>query len=161
MTGNINLEPLIRFMKTLPKSGDIELTLLKCHLLIDEVLTKMIELNHKHPKYLNEARLAFSQKMKLARASNDIQHQAWVWKSLHLLNQARNELAHNLTAEQIEAKLEVFTVFVKGNEVEWPTEAISGKFTEFHWAVYLVYTVVSAATEYDPKTVKVSTILTQ
>jgi len=36
-----DLTPLIRFIEHLPKNGDLELSLLKCHLLVEEVLTKV------------------------------------------------------------------------------------------------------------------------
>ena len=148
----IDLLPLLRFMETLPKSGDVELTLLKCHLLVDEVLTNIICKSFKNQNYIKDARLTFAQKVKLARASIEIPHALWVWKALHLLNQARNELAHNLTKEQIEQKLETFTAYVKEHNTEMPEDALSEKFSRFHWAVFATYSVVSASANFDPST---------
>lgn len=64
----VDLAPLVRFMKYLPKDGDEDLALLKCHLLVEEMLTKLIERNLSHPEHLIDARLGFFQKMCIARA---------------------------------------------------------------------------------------------
>ncbi|MES9902047.1 MAG: hypothetical protein ABW168_05110 [Sedimenticola sp.] len=161
MTKKLDLAPLLRFMETLPKSGDVELTLLKCHLLVEEELTNIIYKSHKNPKYIKDARLSFSQKTKLARASNDISHSAWVWKGLELLNKTRNELAHNLTSHEIENKLEAFISHMKKSGPEWPKEAISGKFTNFHWAAFVAYNIISSAASFDPASVKPVTLLSK
>lgn len=146
----IDLAPLLRFMETLPKSGDVELTLLKCHLLVEEALTKIISNSLKNPKYVSEAKLTFAQKIQLTRASTDLSHATWIWQALKLLNQARNKLSHNLTSSEIEEKLEIFITYVKSHNSEIPEEAISDKFSRFHWAVFATYTVVASHANFEP-----------
>ncbi|WP_394237104.1 hypothetical protein [Pseudomonas anguilliseptica] len=160
MTNNkFDPEPLIRFMKVLPKNGDIELTLLKCHLLSEEVLTKLISKAFKNPKHLSDARLSFSQKIKLARAANEINHASWVWKALELLNQARNELSHSLALEETQERINKFVLHVKSHSDETPSNVITEKFTEFHWAIFNVYLIIVAAANFDPASIKIKTLL--
>lgn len=155
----IDLSPFFRFMKTLPKSGDVELTLLKCHLLIEEVLTEIIAKEFNNHAYVYDARLSFSQKIHLTRASTELRHAPWIWQALKLLNQARNELSHNLTSHEIEKKLEKFIVHVKAHNKEMPEDGYSENFTRFHWAVFVTYTVVASHANFDPASLKPLTIL--
>jgi hypothetical protein len=155
----LDLTPLLRFMETLPKSGDVELTLLKCHLLIEEVLTQIISKALNNPEHVKGARLSFSQKTHITRATTELAHAPWIWQALKLLNKARNELSHNLTSHEIEEKLEKFIAHVKGHNNEIPEEALNEKFTRFHWAVFATYTVVASHANFDPASVKPLTIL--
>ena len=155
----IDLVPLLRFMETLPKSGDVELTLLKCHLLIEEVLTEIISKALKNSNHVKEARLSFAQKIHITRASTELSHAPWIWQALKLLNQARNELSHNLTSHEIEEKLEKFITHVKAHNSGMPEEALSEKFTRFHWSAFATYTVVSSHANFDPASVNSLTIL--
>ncbi|MGH6919878.1 MAG: hypothetical protein ACREJ0_19495, partial [Geminicoccaceae bacterium] len=104
----LDLEPLVRFMEHLPKDGDEELALLKCHLLVEEVLTKLIEKKLRHATYLPKARLSFDKKVWIARSLNDLEKPAWVWGAVKRLNEARNALAHGLEVEDIRRKIDAF-----------------------------------------------------
>jgi len=81
-----DLKPLIRFMEHLPRNGDVELTTLKCHLLIEELLNKIISKNAASPKYIGQADLRFIQKMYLARAFAKTGIEPWVWGAIKKLN---------------------------------------------------------------------------
>lgn len=157
----VDLAPLLRFMETLPKSGDIELTLLKCHLLIEEVLTQIISKALNNSEHVKAARLSFAQKIVITRASTELSHAPWIWQALKLLNQARNELSHNLTSHEIDEKLEKFITHVKVHNSEMPDRALSEKFTRFHWAVFATYTVLSSHANFDPASIKPLTILSR
>ncbi|QKE63317.1 hypothetical protein HNE05_08055 [Aquipseudomonas campi] len=152
------MKPLIRLMEVLPKNGDTELTLLKCHLLSEEVLTKIISNAFKNPKYLNDARLTFSQKIKLARATGEANHAVWVWKALDLLNQARNELSHTLAHEEVQIKIKKFTHHVCAHSETFPRNIIDSNFTEFHWAMLNTYLVIVSIANYDPAAIKQTTL---
>ncbi|MNR32234.1 hypothetical protein D3C85_1497990 [compost metagenome] len=80
----------------MPTEQDAELTLLKGHLLIEEILTAVIMNGVKRPKHLDFARMQFHQKMKLARAVFPGEDPDWIWVALKSLNDARNKLAHGL-----------------------------------------------------------------
>ncbi|MCG7967527.1 MAG: hypothetical protein JAY63_13085 [Candidatus Thiodiazotropha taylori] len=157
---SVDLKPIIRFLKSLPESGDIELALLKCHLLIEEILTEIIVKASKNPQYISTARLSFMQKIHVARALSNLSHSVWVWESLKLLNSARNGLAHNLNAEKTTEKLSEFTKHVLKNnpivspEDEYDDEVVNERFTKFHWAAYATYTVLAVHAQFDPAKVR-------
>ena len=151
-----DLTPLTRFIEHLPRNGDLELSLLKCHLLVEEVLTKLILDSTKHPNYVQKARLTFAQKTSLARSVSNLEHRTWLWRAIAKLNDARNELAHGLSVEDIKAKLEEFVRFVEAEEGAPGSDVITQTFGRFHWAAYKVFGVLSAYAHFDPTAVKLA-----
>jgi hypothetical protein len=158
----VNLKPLFRFMEHLPKDGDEELALLKCHLLVEEVLTKLIEKRLRHPRYLHKARLSFDKKVWIARSLNDIEEPAWVWGAVERLNEARNALAHRLEVEKIQRKLDVFIKSVEAVEGPPDPEHLGGAIRRFQWAAFQVFALLAAHAHLDPLEVqrRVATLLT-
>lgn len=156
----LNLEPVIRFMQHLPRNGDVELSLLKCHLLVEEVLTKLIERNLRHPNHLRKARLNFFQKMCMARSLNDLEGQAWIWGALKRLNEARNALAHGLEADEIQRKLEAFILFVEAEEGAPNPKRLGQAFGRFQWAAFKVFAPLAAHAHLDISALRIPTLLT-
>jgi|GEM_PF-5814909 len=154
-----DLESLSRFFEVLLKSGDQELIILKLHLLIEEVLTKIICNAAHNKKYVYEAKLTFNQKCKMVRSLNDFQHCSWIWRALQLLNQARNELSHNLTSEELNRKLEDFISLVRLQNPNLFNSTPNEKFTDFHLAAYATYVPLVSHANFDPTRVRVSTII--
>ena len=155
------LETLVRFMRHLPKTGDVELSLLKCHLLIEEVLIQLIERNLNHPDYLLKARLSFVQKMWIARSLYDLERRAWVWGAVKQLNEARNALAHGLEADEIGNKLEAFVSFVEAEQGAPDPEELSHAFGRFQWAVFKVFVILSAHAQIEFSALRIPTLLTE
>lgn len=155
-----DLMPILRFMQQLPKSGDVELMLLKSHLLVEEALTKLIAGHAKHPEHLRKARLTFAQKMNLARALCDLKNGDWIWKPIEKLNEARNALSHGLDEEHITSKVKAFITCVddasKHQDIKME---FSGKFGPLHWAAYRVFIVVAVHADFDPSRLKIPTLL--
>lgn len=156
----IDLEPLIRFFGNLPKGDNEELALLKAHLVIEEVLTKIIEDRVKHPEQLRKARLRFAQKMYLARSLADLEHQSWVWGAVKALNDARNELAHGLAKNEIEEKVGEFVRLVESAQGVPDDALLSPSFGRLHWALFKVFAVFSTYAHVDLSHLKISTVLT-
>jgi hypothetical protein len=161
----VDLTPLVRFMKHLPKDGDEELALLKCHLLVEEMLTKLIERNLSHPEHLIDARLGFFQKMCIARSLNDLEREAWIWEAVKRLNTARNALSHGLERERIDRKLEEFVTFVEAEKGAPDPTQLSQVFGRFQWAVFKVFSLLAVEAHFDPGAVleirkQTSTLLT-
>lgn len=156
----IDLQPLIRFFGNLPKGGNEELALLKAHLVIEEVLTKIIEDRVKHPEQLRKARLRFAQKMYVARSLADLEHQSWAWGAAKALNEARNELAHGLSKNEIEEKVSQFVKLVEDAQGQPDEESISPSFGRLHWALFKVFAVFSTYAHLDLSHLKISTALT-
>lgn len=145
----VNAMPLFRFMEHMPPKEDTELGLLKGHLLIEEVLTKLIERSTKNPKYLLDAKLNFAQKIYLARSLDGLDRNEWVWGALRKLNNARNKLAHGLDRELIACMLEEFTAVVERSH--WPdAKVLLGGLDRFQRAVFRLFICISHHAHFDP-----------
>lgn len=144
-----NLEPLFRFAGHMPPKEDTELGLLKGHLLIEEVLTKLIERSIKKPKYLLEAKLNFAQKVCLARSLHGLDGNEWVWGALKKLNNARNKLAHGLDPDLITRMLEEFTTVVETSRKR-EERILLEDFGRFRWAVFQLFSCISRHAHFDP-----------
>lgn len=142
--------PMIRFAELLPKSGDLELSLLKSHLLIEEALTTIICSAAQQPKYIERARLTFAQKISLARSFSALENEPWVWGALNKLNDARNELGHRLAMVEIRAKLDDFVNFVESEQGAPHASLLGGTFAPFHWAAASVFTLLAAQSNLSP-----------
>jgi len=139
----------------------MELALLKCHLLIEEVLTKIITRSAKHPEFILNAKLSFAQKASLARSLSDLEKETWAWGALRKLNDARNELAHGLAKPQIKAKLEEFITFVEAEQATPEKDVISPTFGRFQWAAFKLFAFFAAYAHFDPTTLKIPTLLSE
>lgn len=76
---------------------DVELILLKGHLVIDQLLTELLQLSMKDPERLKSINPMFAKKLEiyLAIAGNSIITEG-LEKTLKDLNSLRNKLSHNL-----------------------------------------------------------------
>jgi hypothetical protein len=155
-----DLRPLIRFMEHLPKSHDVELTILKCHLLIEELLHKIIEKKAENPHFIDSANLRFIQKMYLARAFTKTGIKPWVWGAVKQLNKTRNKLSHGLSANEIKAEYDSFIRIVESATGVPEDNLVNENFTKFHWAAFKVFGSLSVYVHFDPALLKVPTILT-
>jgi len=131
--------PFLHLLQTLEDINDLELTILKCHLLIEEALTDILVSKAESPKYILEARLTFANKLQIARAMTDTSCEPWVWSAISMLNKTRNRLAHNLTSSEVEEDVDKFVAFIKSNQPMWAAEMLKVQHREFFWAVYVVF----------------------
>lgn len=143
------LAPITRFMEHLPRDGDVELSVLKGHLLVEEALTRLIAQSFNNPDYLPDAGLKFSQKVVLAKAVDKLDHQIWIWGALDRLNKARNALSHLLDDKKLEQRIKDFVEYVETNE-ESPKSEETPPFSRFQWAVFRVFSVISVRAQFDP-----------
>ncbi len=81
-----------RFIDRFGEDNPYALSLLKGHLLIEEVLEEIIVSACRDSQPMYEARMSFFTKIKLAQAIDG--QQSPVWNCMEKLNGARNELAH-------------------------------------------------------------------
>ncbi|MBU2881995.1 hypothetical protein KO525_05285 [Psychrosphaera sp. B3R10] len=125
-------------VKVLEDINDIELSLLKCHLLIEQELDRVALIGAEKPKYISESRLTFSNKIALVRAFHDSKCESWVWGALNKLNKVRNLMAHNLSSTEIEIEITAYTILLKNEEKIWPAELLKVKHPDFFWAVFLI-----------------------
>lgn len=145
------MEPLFRFLEFLPRSKDKELTLLKIHLLIEEVLTKIIFKSVKHDRYILEAKLNFDQKSKIVRALGGMNNTPWIWQALKLLNQSRNYLSHSLDKDGFNEKIDKFIKHVKAHNTDlFGKMTITDDFSYLHTAIFCTYTPLAIYANFDP-----------
>ena len=147
-------------MSHLPKNGDVELTILKCHLLIEELLHKIIVKKADNPNYIERSNLRFIQKMYLARAFTKSGIEPWVWGAVKKLNKTRNELAHGLSSDEIKTEYESFIQVVESATGALEDNLVTKNFSKFHWAAFKVFSSLSAYVHFDPTSLKIPTLLT-
>ena len=85
-----------RFFQLLPKNGDKELTVLKCHLLVEEQIRLIIAERLQDPESFKRARLSFRQCVYLAKSFFPPEPHSWIWETALKLNDFRNDIAHRL-----------------------------------------------------------------
>lgn len=86
-----------RFIERLPHGQDIDLVILKAHLLIEEEVNAIIRARLDNPDVLlAEERFESGYRLRLAQAFFKSDFQPWLWKSLAQLNKLRNRVAHNI-----------------------------------------------------------------
>jgi hypothetical protein len=96
-----------RFRRLLPPLVNLELVVLKGHLLIEEQLQGFLRAISRHPKSLDDARLNFMQTVHLARALGGLPHcDRSLWTLVVDLNKLRNRLAHRLEPGDIAAAVD-------------------------------------------------------
>lgn len=72
------------------------ITVLKGHLLLEEMITAAIEKSVFHPEHLEAARLTFAQKVSIARSLSLDEPKNSIWDLVERLNKLRNVLSHSL-----------------------------------------------------------------
>ena len=92
-----------RIKRLLPRSHDPTLVLLKGHLLVEEQLFACIGAHCRDATKLEDARLTFAQKLRLAQALCGLQSVA---HSLEKLNALRNRMAHRLEIPDLDSRLD-------------------------------------------------------
>lgn len=151
---------LLRFAEHLPKDGNAELSLLKTHLLIEELLNLAIERNMKRPDFLQKSQLQFEKKLVLTQGFLVGHSESeWVWKAITKLNEARNKLAHNLDKELVEKKLESFINCVEKVDGPPPPDAFNGPMQRFQLSAFKVFMHTLSAIQIDKSDEKINIIL--
>lgn len=107
---------LDRYIKYVtPKIGDPTYSVLKAHLLFEELLWTYLERQLANPSALKDARFSFSQLASVARACSPIPADHWCWTALAKLNRVRNLLAHESRPDQLSSKIDDYVQFVLAN----------------------------------------------
>lgn len=101
-------EDLERLAKYIPDESDLDLIILKGHLLIEECLERIVARIVAHGDLLKDARLTFNQKAVCARAMCWTEHENSLWPLIFALNSLRNDLAHQLEPPKFDGKLRRF-----------------------------------------------------
>ena len=86
-------------MKHFPFKGQLDLVVLKGHLLIEQLLWKFVENRVLYPEALKELQkpdrfFSFNTLVCFAQSLDENKDFAWVWEAIKKLNVIRNSLAH-------------------------------------------------------------------
>lgn len=111
------LEPHVgnfdRFLSAITQQvDDPTFSILKAHLIIEEVLRTYLERTLPNAKALTGARLTFSQVLSLVRSLQLPEHDDWQWDALAKLNSLRNQFSHHLAPDELNAKIDAYVSFV-------------------------------------------------
>ncbi|WP_148044051.1 hypothetical protein [Massilia aurea] len=99
-----------------PKLGDPTYSLLKAHLLFEELLRSYLGRVLPHASALEGSRLTFVQLLAVARASSThVTPDHWIWKAIGDLNKLRNLLSHETRPKALKEKIEEYQRFVVQN----------------------------------------------
>jgi hypothetical protein len=120
------IDEFVQFIS--PKRGDPTYTLLKAHLLFEELLRSHIASVLPHADALDGARLTFAQLLAVARASSlYVRPEHWIWKAIGDLNRLRNMLSHESRPNAIADRIDAFMKFVLENsETPLPPPELPG-----------------------------------
>lgn len=91
-----------RYRNLLPDSEEVELIVLKGHLIIEEMLYRLATKLAHNPEHLDAARLTFKQLCCVVRSQLFLPLMDTGWDAIAVLNSLRNKLAHNLEPRDID-----------------------------------------------------------
>ncbi len=102
-----------RFKQHLPGGGNLILTILKGHLLIEEQIWLLIKNRVPVFEALKDAEITSHQKLCLAEAliddfTREVRDVGWLWSALKKLNKLRNDIAHKLSQSGVEDRIKDF-----------------------------------------------------
>ena len=109
-----------RYYKHLPSADDMTLLLLKGHLLIEELLRRLVDGALAKPAALKDAKLETYDWICLAEALFHGKAPNWLWGALRKLNHIRNKLAHNLEPKGLDDKIADFQSYVEQHRSKAP-----------------------------------------
>lgn len=145
-------ENALRYSKLLPTTNDVTLTVLKGHLVIEELLYALAEEHCPNPEHLSKARLSFAQLHSVVQALVSVPVPQEAWQGIAELNGLRNALAHKLHPQDIEGRVErLYKLCLVGLEplppdYKKPTE-LAGLATECIHSLMGALSVVSGVAE--------------
>jgi len=96
-----------------PTPGDPTYSLLKAHLLFEELLRSFLTRALRHPDALDGARLTFVQLVAVARACSSLPPDHWCWVAVGKLNKLRNMLSHEAAPKALSEKIGEYVSFVE------------------------------------------------
>jgi hypothetical protein len=87
---------LQRFATFVYEADDMVEIVLKCHLLIEEALTRIIAKYVPHPEFVEQSSLTFWQKLNIARSMSLDESENGMWLLVAGFNKLRNDYGHSL-----------------------------------------------------------------
>lgn len=86
-----------RFISRLPHRKDVDLVILKAHLLMEEQVNAILRERLLNPDMLlREERFESLYRIRLAQSFFEPDYETWIWETLVKLNSLRKQVAHNI-----------------------------------------------------------------
>lgn len=121
--GGFQAKHLDMAVKHFPQGLDEQTTILKSHLMLEQIFRDFCGRALPNPKHLQGARLTFKQIALLTRSLDPHQSATVLWPAVNHLNSLRNAMAHDLEPdEQNIAKLKQSIIAAVDNECGRPGE---------------------------------------
>lgn len=99
------------------KEADIELIVLRGHLLIEKFVRTFIQSRLPNPAAFERGRFDTFKCIALAESMClDNKEPKWLWNQIRELNTIRNKLAHSLPNEEVEERIKKFVTTVSNNQ---------------------------------------------
>ncbi len=91
------IEAFKRFVLRLPHGQDVDLVILKAHLLIEEQVNALLHARLRNSQVLlSEERFESVYRIRLAQSFFEPDFHPWLWRALLQLNKLRNRVAHSI-----------------------------------------------------------------
>lgn len=120
-----------RFLSAITQRfGDPTFSILKAHLIFEEVLRTYLERKLPNASALSGARLSFAQVLAIVRSLQPPEFDDWQWEAVAKLNTLRNQFSHHLAPSERDAKIEAYVSFVTagfGQPLPPPKGSISSR----------------------------------
>ena len=131
-----------KIFKHLPFEESGAETILKGHLLIEEVLRELINKSITAPEALKPAQLSFHQCACICEAMFKDNENEWVWKGILNLNSIRNKMTHNLEPKGIDDLSENFIDYCRERGCGYITSASEFQFSELAMTIFEIHDVL-------------------
>jgi len=123
-------------MDLLPHGKELDLVILKAHLLIEEQINLLVAERLKNPDViLDEERFESHYRIRLAQSFFPIDFQPWLWHALRQLNRLRNRVAHSLSPKGLNDIAEDVIRAVPG-ELSPPDAALQYRLEIALWSLF-------------------------
>ena len=144
---DLDIDRYIKFVT--PKPGDSTYSVLKAHLMIEEVMNTFLDRKLKHPEALKGARLSFAQRLCLVRSLARSAPDHWAYQAVEKLNSIRNSLAHERSPKDLPQKIKNYVELITANSgvplprpiTADPATALPGPHQEQRYAAIDIATV--------------------
>ncbi|MDH4099992.1 MAG: hypothetical protein OEV28_05400 [Nitrospirota bacterium] len=139
-------ESLIRYLSLVQQPGELELLILRAHMLAEELLHELIGKKLVAVQHFNLERITFCQSLSLAKAMYWREEDEWLWECLVLLNGARNHMAHKILKredEKVLRKIDRMDELIgKNSGVPIPSK-LAPSVQRIHWRLASLYSCMS------------------
>jgi hypothetical protein len=133
------IEAFKRFITVLPHGTDVDLVILKAHLLIEEQINAIASARLSNAAILLQANGFESHyRTLLARSFFPADHMPSLWNAVKHLNKLRNKIAHTI---QVEGRRDLMREVTNIFELEISNENLQEK---FEFSLWLIYETVSS-----------------